>query len=84
MPGQVASLQKRLALLAPERERCLGQLSAATEEARTLADGQQDPGGAGRALKRAARLRTELASITGEIATLESLVAARMGRTATR
>jgi hypothetical protein len=80
MPGQVLALQKRIEILAPQREQSIKQLEAAKNEAAALARSGNDTAGADRALKRAARLRTEVAAVTGEIETLESLVAARLAR----
>lgn len=80
MPGQVASLQKRIQILVPQREHCLQQLAAATDEASALSKPGNDSSGAERALKRAARLRTEVAAVTREMDTLQSLVAARLAQ----
>jgi hypothetical protein len=80
MPGQVLALQKRIEILAPQREHTLQQLAAATDEAEALAKAGNDAAGADRALKRAARLRTEVAAVTGEMDTLRSLVAARLNQ----
>ncbi|MFY9615657.1 MAG: hypothetical protein WAT58_09695 [Candidatus Dormiibacterota bacterium] len=80
MPGQVAALQKRIEVLVPDRERRLRDLQAATEEAASISKAGGDSRGAERALKRAARLRSEAAAITNEMATLESLVAARLAQ----
>ena len=81
MPGQVNTLQKRIEGLAPEQERCEAQLKGALDEAARLTQSGDDPKGVERAVKRAARLRVELAAVTGEIETLRSLVAARLAQT---
>jgi hypothetical protein len=82
MPGQVLALQRRIELLLPEQQRYVRELAAATEEAKA----QSKPGGdareAERALKRAARLRTEAAAVNREVETLNSLVAARLSQSA--
>ena len=80
MPGQVASLQRRIEILEPERQRCERQLVEATSEAAAFSKAGEVKD-ADRALKRAARLRTEVASVMGEMDTLRSLVAARVAQT---
>jgi hypothetical protein len=80
MPGQVAALQKRIEALTPQRDRCLHQLAAANAEAAALSKSGNSSGDADRALKRAARLRTEAAAVNAEMDTLHSLVAARLAR----
>jgi hypothetical protein len=77
MPGQVAALMRRIEILGPARDRCLLQLEEATHDAAAQSATEEGAREAGRALKRAARLRTEIATVTGEIETLRSLVAAR-------
>ena len=81
VPGQVTTLQKRIDGLEPERQRCEGLLQEALDEAAGLTKSGGDPKGLERTLKRAARLRVELAAVTGEIETLQSLVAARLAQT---
>jgi hypothetical protein len=83
MPGQVAALQRRIEILAPEKERCLRQIAEATNEAAAFTK-SGDTKDADRALKRAARLRTEANTVSGEMDTLRSLVAARMAQTTRR
>jgi hypothetical protein len=80
MPGQVAALQRRIQLLIPDRDRRVAELEAATQEAASLAKAGKDAREADRALKRAARLRTDVATLSGEVATLRSLVAARLAQ----
>lgn len=78
MPGQVEALQKRIEVLVPDRDRRVKELAAATAEAASLAD--TDTAGSDRARKRAARLKTEVAAVNGEMETLRSLVAARLAQ----
>lgn len=80
MPGQVLSLQKRIAQLGPERERHAKLLADATTEAAALQKTGDDPKGVERVLKRAARIKVDLAGVTREIDTLNSLVAARLAQ----
>jgi hypothetical protein len=81
MPGQVAALQKRIEVLIPDRDRRVRELAAATKEAAALAKPGGDSKEADRAMKRAARLRVEVTAVTGEMATLHSLVEARLAQT---
>ena len=81
MPGQVTTLQKRIDGLAPEQQRCEALLKGTLDEAARLTKTGEDPKGVERAVKRAARLRVELAAVTAEIETLRSLVAARLAQT---
>src|SRR5258708_34494230 len=76
MPGQLAALERRIELLVSAREQSLRQLAAATDEAAALSQTSDDAPGAGRALKRAARLRTDRGAPTREIDTLRPMVAA--------
>jgi len=80
MPGQLAALERRIELLVSAREQSLRQLAAATDEVAALSQTSDDALGAGRALKRAARLRTDVATLTGEIDTLGTMVAARISK----
>jgi hypothetical protein len=84
MPGQVAALERRIQLLVPERDRCLQELANASDDAVALGKAGNDAREAERAVKRSARLRIELATLTGEMDTLRSLVAARWAQSARR
>lgn len=83
MPGQVAALRRRLELLAPNRDR----LQAQADEAAALrkkAEKSGDKAAIDRSTRQETRVRHELNAVLGEMATLETLVEARLGRNPAR
>lgn len=81
MPGQVAALRRRLELLQPTRDRLQEQVDALAAQRKASTGG--DKAESDRVARQETRLRHELNAVSGEMATLLTLVEARLGRNAT-
>ena len=80
MPGQVASLRRRLELMGPEHERLSAELKGLTELAGPEASGPGRPTGADKASRQIAKVRLQLGAVAREMESLQSLIDARLSQ----
>ncbi|MHB8508894.1 MAG: hypothetical protein ACYDGR_09650 [Candidatus Dormibacteria bacterium] len=82
VPGQVASLRKRIELLEPVRAKLLKDLAPLASEAPKASLTVAERAAMESRTRQANRLKVQLASVDQEIETLNSLVAARLAQSA--
>jgi|GEM_PF-3465470 hypothetical protein len=80
VPGQVATLRRRLELLVPDHERLSAELKVLDELAAETSAGRDPKATADRATRQAAKIRLQLTAVTREMESLQSLVDARLNQ----
>ena len=80
MPGQVATLRRRLELLQPDHERLSAELKVLDELVAETSVGKDPRATADRATRQAAKIRLQLTAVTREMESLQSLVDARLSQ----
>ncbi|MFN2465759.1 MAG: hypothetical protein ABR598_05770 [Candidatus Dormibacteria bacterium] len=80
MPGQVASLRRRLELMSPEQERLTAELKELTEQAGPEAVGPGRSTGSDKTSRQIAKVRLQLGAVTREMESLQSLIDARLSQ----
>ncbi len=80
MPGQVASLRRRLELMGPECDRLTAELKGLTEQAGPETPGPGRSTGADKASRQMAKVRLQLGAVTREMESLQNLIDARLSQ----
>ena len=80
VPGQVATLRRRLELLQPDHERLSAELKVLDELVAESSVGRDPRATADRATRQAAKIRLQLTAVTREMESLQSLVDARLSQ----